>query len=753
MKTILDTMSFKSRAYWVLIFFSVTSVVFAQADVDPNPLTNQCLIQLIDPADKEPLVGAHICVELADGRRVYEVSDTEGKVKLLYSGEKVGTVAISSIGYVTTYMQLNEIEDGAIIPVKADVFNINQVVVTGTSEPTPVDSSIYKVKVIGEEKIRQSGSVNLAEILLTEANIRIESDMMLGSQIEMLGMSGSNVKVMIDGVPVVGRLNGNIDLSQINMSNVKQIEVIEGPMSVIYGSNALAGTINIITKKNNYHDVSAQVDAFVESVGRYSGNGSVSKRLGNSSVNLDGGYEYFSGVDYDESSRLMDWRPKKIYRGNANYQYQTDHLSFGGKVGYYSDQLFVQSDILDAKYNVSDSYYYTDRLDFAANLAHKWGNSSIDVVAGYNLYERSSDGYSMSLTDLEKTWREKVISQEASQFMTRAIYSTALIPGKLSLQSGVDISSETFEGPRVVDQKQQLGDYALFLNMNFAITPSFEVQPGIRFAYNTKYDAPVVYSLNTKWNIRSDLSWRASFARGFRAPELKELFYEFIDSNHEIYGNSDLEAESSYNVNTSFDYKLQHDIHNWRFNVAAYYNTVDNLIALASVADSDGWQYYNISEYQSTGTNIDVNYGFKNNLQLRLGYGLTGRQSSVSEESGYDEFNFSHDLFAGLKWKERKSSVTLAIDYKYTGEIQDFQLSGDVITEVRQEAYQIMNASASKSFFKNKLQTTLGVKNILDVTSVNRTNYVGGAHSGGSGTPISYGRSFFINLIYKFNKL
>ena len=66
----------------------------------------------------------------------------------------------------------------------------------------------------------------------------------------MQGISGENVKILIDGVPVLGRLDGNIDLSKINLNDVDQIKVIEGPQSVSYGTNGMAGTINIIIKKD-----------------------------------------------------------------------------------------------------------------------------------------------------------------------------------------------------------------------------------------------------------------------------------------------------------------------------------------------------------------------------------------------------------------------------------------------------------------------------------------------------------------------
>jgi len=80
-------------------------------------------------------------------------------------------------------------------------------------------------------------------MLSTELNIRTTHDGALGSSLTMQGLGGEHIKILVDGVPVIGRENGNIDLDQINLQNVDHIEVINGPMSVVYGSNALAGVI------------------------------------------------------------------------------------------------------------------------------------------------------------------------------------------------------------------------------------------------------------------------------------------------------------------------------------------------------------------------------------------------------------------------------------------------------------------------------------------------------------------------------
>ena len=127
--------------------------------------------------------------------------------------------------------------------------NLNEVVVTGNYKPTGIDKSVVPTRIISLSKLSPLAAQNVADVLKYQANLRIQQDNILGTGLTMQGISGENVKILINGVPVNGRQNGNIDLGQLNVNNVERIEIVEGPLSVQYGTNALAGTINIITKK------------------------------------------------------------------------------------------------------------------------------------------------------------------------------------------------------------------------------------------------------------------------------------------------------------------------------------------------------------------------------------------------------------------------------------------------------------------------------------------------------------------------
>lgn len=685
-------------------------------------------------------------------------ADVNGEFMLEVRSDKLnGSIKISAVGFhakEVKYEVVNGKVEFKLIHLTENSQQISQVIVTGEVKPTPVDSSIYKVKLISSEKIQRSGALNLNELLLTEANIRMSSDLILGSQIEMMGLDGQNVKIMVDGVPVIGRLDGNIDLSQINLDNIAQVEVIEGPMSVVYGNNALAGTINLITKQNNYHAMETKVKAYAETVGRYSGNLNVSQKLGKNTILFDGGYEYFSGVDFNTENRSMDWKPKKLYRLKGDHIWRNDNWKLNTKLGYYNDKLYYKGNIFEG-YKAFDNYYYTNRFDASFGVNGKWNErSQIDVVSSYNVYNRFEKSLFKDLSTLETIEGEKEKTQDMTQWMLRGIYNYTFLPKKLALQSGVDLNVEGMKGKRIEGEEQNIGDYALFANLKYTPIPVLEFQPGARFSYNSDYDSPLVYSLNAKWNIAQKLTWRASVATGFRAPTIKELHYIFVDSNHEIYGNSDLEAESSNNFNSSFEFVTKSNVHDWKIGSSFFYNDISNLITLVQEENSTAYSYRNIESFQSTGGDLSIAYGYKGLIRINGGYGLTGRHNSYTENNGSSEFNLTHDYFGGLKITEPKSGIAFNADYKYNGSLPFFYTDDEdqLIKEGKQEAYQMMNASVSRNFFKHQLRVIVGAKNLFNVTTVKRVGANGQTHSGSSGTPVSYGRSFFVSLNYRIFK-
>ena len=216
-------------------------------------------ISILDQKTGEGVAYAHVCLESPDGSKSdYYLTDDDGSARCMIQVPVI--LAVSFVGYETLYDTIYEARDYTF-QLKPTVFNMNEVVVTAQYTPERADKSIYKVNLISSRQIEEKSANNLNDLLGSELNFRVAQDGALGSQLSIQGLSGEHIKFLIDGVPVIGRMNGNIDISQLNLYNVDHVEVIEGPMSVVYGSNALAGVINIITKQNMNGSVRANASA------------------------------------------------------------------------------------------------------------------------------------------------------------------------------------------------------------------------------------------------------------------------------------------------------------------------------------------------------------------------------------------------------------------------------------------------------------------------------------------------------------
>ncbi|PID94529.1 MAG: hypothetical protein CSA94_02225, partial [Bacteroidetes bacterium] len=147
--------------------------------------------RIVRKTTNEPVENANICWQLVQNQKKngFGIGDSKGMLELPIPVGQKAVVAASCIGY-KTLVDTIVVQKTNVLKLEQDVFNLSQVVVVGHSIPTPIDSSLYKVRVIDQKKILSSGATNLGELFLTEPNIKISSDLILGANIEMLGMSG-----------------------------------------------------------------------------------------------------------------------------------------------------------------------------------------------------------------------------------------------------------------------------------------------------------------------------------------------------------------------------------------------------------------------------------------------------------------------------------------------------------------------------------------------------------------------------------
>lgn len=716
-------------------------------------------IKVLDKKSGEPVPYAHVCFESLETKDYVHhcTTDEKGKAQNKINGQSV--LAISSVGYETYYDTLlsNKSQTVYLIP---KIFDIDEVVITAQFSPEKADKSIYKVKVIDKMQIERKGAHNLTDLLSGELNMRTSNDGALGSSLSIQGLSGEHVKFLIDGVPVIGRMNGNIDLNQLNLYNVDHIEIIEGPMSVIYGSNALAGVINIITKENKASNLQAKASAYYESVGIYNFDVGVSTKIKSNQFSIKGGRNFFDGYSLSDTARSKQWKPKRQYNLDAYYIFSQENFKLKLESQYFHEHIRNNGNLLAPYYETAfDNYFYTIRLTNKLELGAELKNHNyINFVGAYSLFNWIKQTYYIDLTTLDKMLTKNLADHDTTKInsiLLRGTYSKDNKDSWINYQAGFDVNVENGSGKRITDKTQSIGDYAGYLNVKANALKELEIQPGLRYSYNTKYQAPLVYSLNLKWSHKTKYTFRASYSKGFRAPALKELYLYFVDINHNIKGNEDLKAEHSDNLNFSMNYNIEHEKDLYSFELGIFNNNIENIITLAREED-DLYTYVNLDEYITKGIKIDITYKYYPRLNIKAGFSETGRYNTMSSSSDkVKKFSYSPDASINIAYKFIKYDFEVSAFYKYNGKLPEILVDeNDKILESYISDYHTLDVSVMKRFLNNRLNITLGGKNLFNNKNISA---IGGGSSGihsssSSSVPVGWGRTFFARIAYVFNK-
>lgn len=632
---------------------------------------------------------------------------------------------------------------------------LQETVVTGVSKPVRLQNALSQYRVITKAAMRAQGAVSVADALTTQLNININTDAILGANTSMQGLGGDKLKVLIDGLPVNGRENGNIDLGQLSLNNVSKIEVVQGPMSVLYGSDALGGVINIITDQQR-RKASLSAGFNYETVGKYNVDVAGGFRLNkHHSIQAGLGRNFSDAYGYTDTlypRRARTFKPKEQLLGNVKYQF---HSKSGMGMTVASDlvkeTITNRGSVIGWPYAATavDEYYKTSRANNRVSINGKLGKTGVwRFDNGYAYYRRIRESQLKDLITLAERRDTALGTQDTSRFDDITLRSNYANSWKgLRFDGGYDVLLQTGKSGKFGGLDHSAQNYALY--GNFATSffkESLTLQLGLRGAYNSETTAPFIYSLNLLYNPKEKFQLRASYAKGFRTPSLKEKYLEFIDQNHHVIGNPDLKPEygNHFQASASWQYETSSSLHGG-VTLTGFYNDVHNEISLANPdidPSSISRIYANIAHQQNAIGNLQVEGEWKQFYAL-LGAGLT---HVLAADSGYNSFNVP-EATATFRYHIRTVKTNFSLFYKYTGKARQLSALPDglALYDVELPAFSSMDASFNRKFAKQHLDVTAGVKNIFNVTELTPTGgFGGGAHSSGGSSYLP--RRIFVTL-------
>lgn len=672
------------------------------------------------------------------------------------------------------HMGFNTITDTMLVAQNKDyeislaAQNLENVVVTGQYGVNSVQKSVYEVKVINSEAIRSKGANNLREALMNELNIDIGQDQVFGSNLSINGISGEGIKILVDGVPVVGRLDGKIDLSQINLQNIERIEIVEGPLSVVYGTDAMGGVINIITKTFQKEKINLNLKGYYESVGQYNIELNTGFSFKKNQIYLTGGRNFFDGfTTFDSIQRFQEWKPKEQYFADAKYIYTGNRLKFTINGSFFRELMLDRSAPRKAlsygendttwTYVGDDIHYLTYRPRASMSFTYRFKDDyQFDILASYSGFMRYVNRYAKNLV----TQNENLVNDASAhdtafyhQALVRATYTMPAWQRRIHFQFGIEANNEFTKQTRIQGERKKLGDYGAFGSIRFTVAKSLDIQPAIRIIYNTRFRAPLVPSLNLKYNVKDKVVLRASYGMGYRAPSLKELYMTFFDINHSLVGNENLTAEKGHIVNVSVNYtQAVKEKHKITLSISGFYNHINDKIDWRIIASPgpavDTYQYYNVKKYITYGGEASLGYQWR---ALRLT--ASGMLTAYQLNNGSNTVKMlSPDFTITGTYMIPKALIGVNITYKYNGQKPMFAINNS-IQAGRRLAYNMLDISFTRNFWKDRIQLTIGGKNLVGVTNVaaEGISVIGHSFSGNS-VNIAWGRTFFTSLVLHFGR-
>lgn len=655
----------------------------------------------------------------------------------------------------------------------AAVKNLEEVVITGQYTPQSVKNSVYQVRTISKDKIEKLGATRLQDVLMNELNIRFSQDLATGgSDITMLGLKGQNVKILVDGLPLVGRqgATNEININQVDVNSIERIEIVEGPMSVVYGADALAGVINIITKKEGKEKFAVQARLHEETAGKeygikqgvhnqYAG---FTTQFKNWEAGGGFGHNYFGGWRDTATGRELTWHKKDQLMANGfigwrargfHIRYRVDGLD--EVITNPGNFLYYQSSSGDTL--AQDQEYLTRRVMQQLQASYTAGNHlSFRVQSSYTDYSRQvfSTTVSRKTGDVHLNTApgsQSVVDFTGFTFRASAVYKVSDV---YSFQPGVDINTESGQGERLKEGMSGIEDYAFFLTSEITPSGKINLRPGLRFIKNSVYDAPpVIPSLNVKFVLSDQLRLRMAYAKGFRAPSIRELYFNFFDANHQIVGNTDLKAETSNTLTASLSWNKNHKGGmTSTLIVSGFYNHIKNLIDYAvSASDPNVFELTNVSDSKTAGAALS---GTAKHKQWNISFGgsVTGFYNELSETAGnLPQLQWSAELNTGIGYTIAKAGLDINLFYKFTGKRPQYVIRDQDLALSEQEGYHWADLTINKKLF-NLLMLQAGVRNLFDIERIGSTVTSNGVHASGGTRNIAVGRSFFAGLLFNWNK-
>ncbi len=651
-------------------------------------------------------------------------------------------------------------------------FTISPIVVTGTGTHYKIDNVPVQTEIITKKDIADISGRNVEEIISGISSSIDYTTSSMGSNIKINGLGKDYVLILLNGKRLTGGVGGYADLNRINSADIEQIEVVKGASSTLYGSDAIAGVINIITKKvkgkrsassssrlGAYGDFK-QLNSFTFSEGKLSGKTTFnykqkagyqlnSMKFNNKwesnhdlpflvhtyykPVNKSKAYTISQFLEYEVNQKLslnmdLSWYEKTLYfpfkAQMHNYYYNNRAVSLGGIYKLKNNNL------LSFNFDVNNYLYYTE-------YPYKYNETYITSTDVIKKTYYPGDRFKNS--DVVN-----VISQVKGVFN---------INDKNKLSFGTELRGEYLEAEyRLTTPKVNAYTYSLYVQDEMKLSKKLDLVAGLRTLYHDKTGFSATPKLSMMYK-ESKFTHRFTYSNGFKSPTLKELYYYYESNRMGMYrlylGNEDLKAQKSHYFSLSSEFKANKFKTGLNIYLNRIYDKIDYKIIPTTYDHSrrgieETKKRYNIDDARTIGADWHFSFPVFSQLLFNGSYSYVSAKN-LSQDirlNGISEHSATWKLSYNQRWTNSKLNINLSGVYKS----DRFYLEEDLERSYA-DAYQVWKLSSNLSINKwenYKIRITAGIDNLFDY--VDDRPY--GSHYG----TLNPGRTLFVGLNVNFSK-
>lgn len=574
---------------------------------------------------------------------------------------------------------------------------LNTVVVTGTRTPKLLKDSPILTRIISETDIRKTDATNISDLLQLELpGIEFSYSMNQQVSLNMQGFGGNSVLFLVDGERLAGETLDNVDYNRLNLNNVGRIEIVKGGASSLYGSNAVGGVVNIISREETDPwrvNVNARYGAHNEQ--RYGGvisfkAGRISSATTMQYTSVDS-YDMKNEGDYNRFYGGHNWNVKERLTINV-----TDKMKLIGRAGYYFRQRNAQAASKD-RYR-----------DFSGGLRGLYTFSDADnLEVSYNFDQYDKSDY---ITVTSKDVRKYSNVQHGA----RALYNHTFAKRHI-LTLGGDIMRDYLQTYQFTDngnKRQITADGFAQFDMNFI--RNFNIIAGMRYDYFSEAKMSHASSRLSMMYKLPRVALRGSYSGGFRAPTLKEMYMDFdMAGIFMIYGNPDLKPETSHNFQLSAEYTRRL----FNFNIGTFCNRVSDRITTGWSQALKGQVYTNIDDVTISGVDANMSLRTAWGFGTRLSYMFT--YEKVKKGQPYTSSTRPHTATLRLDYTKRWKNYELmaALNGRFLSKVKVDEYTSvssyEETQRVTYPSYMIWKLNMRHSFRKG-FDLTMAVDNLLN---------------------------------------